>query len=90
MENLTTLPENNSDIFYEFGEVTPYSVVIMLWILYGLTSIVAVFGNILVIYVIITSPGMHSITYCLITNLSVADAIIGMFSIPFQVCTSIS
>ena len=52
-------------------------------ILYLLTSLVAVSGNFLVIYLVIFRR-MKTVTNMFIANLALADVIIGMFAIPFQ------
>ena len=72
-----TLYENN------LFTVTP-SLIALLSILYGSISVTAVIGNFLVILVIIKNKSMQTVTNFFIANLSVADVMIGIFSIPFQ------
>ena len=65
-------------------QMTP-EVVIVLSVFYGSISLVAVIGNALVMWVVATSRMLHSVTNYFIANLALADIIIGLFSIPFQV-----
>jgi len=64
-------------------DVSP-AVVTLLSILYGTISVVTIVGNGLIILVIVTNRGMHTVTNFFIANLSIADVIMGFFSIPFQ------
>ena len=68
---------------HELFQFPPYMVVI-LSVLYGIISAVAISGNSFVIYVIIRDQRMRSVTNFFIGNLSLADVLIGIFSIPFQ------
>ena len=52
-------------------------------VLYVSTSIIAVTGNCLVMYVILFRR-LKTVTNMYIANLALADIIIGMFAIPFQ------
>lgn len=63
----------------------PTGIVVLLSIFYGSISLVAVVGNALVIWIVATSRKMHSVTNYFIANLALADIIIGLFAIPFQV-----
>lgn len=63
----------------------PLSVTVLLSILYGGISVIAVIGNTLVIWIVATSKQMQTVTNLFIANLALADVIIGMFAIPFQV-----
>ncbi|XP_011200848.2 RYamide receptor [Bactrocera dorsalis] len=62
----------------------PIEIVIILSIFYGGISILAIIGNSLVIWVVITARQMRTVTNTYIANLAVADVIIGLFCIPFQ------
>lgn len=62
----------------------PTNLLILLSLLYGSISLIAVIGNSLVIWIVITTKQMHSVTNFYICNLAFADVIIGLFSIPFQ------
>lgn len=68
------------DLLYE----VPVEIVVLLSIIYGGISIIAVIGNALVIWIVATTRQMHTVTNLYIANLALADVIIGMFCIPFQ------
>jgi len=59
-------------------------VVVLLSALYGSLSVAAILGNVLVIAVVATNRGMQTVTNFFIANLSGADVVVGVFSIPFQ------
>lgn len=63
----------------------PIIVIVFLGICYGSISILAIAGNSLVIYIVATSKRMQNVTNCFIANLALADIVIGLFVIPFQV-----
>lgn len=75
--NTTIFPKND---IYE----VPTFIVVLLAILYGSITIIAVIGNGLVILVIAKDKCMQTVTNIFIANLAFADVIIGMFTIPFQ------
>ena len=77
--NSTNGTEYQNNLF----TVTP-GLVVLLSILYGSISVTAVLGNFLVILVIVKNKSMQTVTNFFIANLSVADVMIGIFSIPFQ------
>jgi len=89
MANETDTMNNNSSLFDTASpagtlyHVTP-GFVTLLSILYGTISVMTIIGNALIILVIINNRAMHTVTNFFIANLSVADVIIGLFSIPFQ------
>ena len=62
----------------------PISVVALLSVLYGFISLAALVGNSLVIYVVVVSPRMRTVTNYYIANMALADVIIALFAIPFQ------
>ena len=74
---------NNTPADEDFFAV-PTGIVVLLAILYGSISLIAVLGNGLVILVIAKNNKMQTVTNIFIANLALADVIIGMFSIPFQ------
>ena len=76
---ITAVEEDAIDI-YEI----PKSLVIVLSILYGAIILTALLGNSLVIYVVIVSPRMRTVTNFYIANLAFADVTIAMFAFPFQ------
>ena len=70
---------SSSGLLYQF----PASLTCFFIILYVVTSIVAVTGNCLVIYVVLRKR-LKTVTNLFIANLALADVIIGTFAIPFQ------
>ena len=77
-------PEKNATVFDETLYDVPTSVVVVLSVFYGLISLTALIGNILVIYVVIVSPRMRTVTNFYIANMAFADVTIALFAIPFQ------
>lgn len=63
----------------------PALLVIVLSVLYGSISVIAVAGNGLVIWAIVTSKRMRSVTNHYLANLAFADILIALFAIPFEV-----
>lgn len=63
----------------------PTSMIVLLSFLYGSISVLAVVGNFLVMWIVATSRRMQSVTNCYISNLALADIVIGLFAVPFQV-----
>lgn len=63
----------------------PVGIIVLLSIFYGSISIIAVIGNSLVIWIVATTRTMQTTTNLFIANLALADVVIGMFVIPFQV-----
>jgi len=62
----------------------PTYLIVVLSLLYGLIAIAAVIGNAFVLAAIAHSRSMYTVTNFFIANLSAADALVGLFSIPFQ------
>ncbi|KAJ6643588.1 RYamide receptor [Pseudolycoriella hygida] len=62
----------------------PVGLIILLSIFYGTISLLAVIGNSLVIWIISTTKSMQTVTNFFISNLALADVVIGLFCIPFQ------
>lgn len=58
---------------------------IFLSLLYGMISVISVVGNCLIIYVVAKNKRMKNVTNYFISNLALADVVIGMFVTPFQV-----
>lgn len=65
----------------------PVGVIVLLSVFYGTISAVAVVGNSIVIWIVATSRSMQNVTNYYIANLALADIVIGLFAIPFQVST---
>ena len=67
----------------------PTSVIVVLCFFYGAISVTAAVGNTLVIYVVVVSRRMHTVTNYYIANLALADVTIAVLAIPFQGLNSI-
>lgn len=72
---------NSTESDYKMSKET----FVFISILYGIISFISVFGNLLIIYVVVKNKSMHNVTNYFISNLAMADIVIGMFSTPFQV-----
>ena len=59
-------------------------IIVLLSACYGLISLVAIFGNCLVIFVVWATRSMRNVTNFYIANLASADVFIAVFCIPFQ------
>lgn len=75
---------DEDDYIYE----VPIGIVLLLSLLYGTISLLAVIGNTLVIWIVVTTRAMQTVTNWYIANLAMADVVIGAFAIPFQVNNS--
>lgn len=69
--------------FVEIFEV-PVGIVALLSVCYGAVSIIAVAGNICVLWVVVSRRRMRTVTNYFIGNLALADIVIGLFAVPFQ------
>jgi hypothetical protein len=80
---------NNNSVFPDDTYQDPYEVsagiTVLLSFFYGSVSVMAVVGNCLVMWIVATSRRMQNVTNCFIANLALADIVIGLFVIPFQV-----
>ncbi|KAJ9594923.1 hypothetical protein L9F63_013783 [Diploptera punctata] len=74
----------HEDGYHNLYEV-PTGVTALLSLFYGSISVIAVVGNSLVMWIVATSRRMQNVTNCFIANLALADIVIGLFAIPFQV-----
>ena len=59
--------------------------IILLSFAYGIISLLALIGNASIIYIVIHTRRMHSVTNYFICNLALADCLVACFAIPFQV-----
>ncbi|XP_076072407.1 substance-P receptor-like [Mytilus galloprovincialis] len=84
IENIYQNLKNKTNIAPASSEI-----VIVLALLYGLISLVAVLGNGLVILVVLTKNNMQTLTNIFIANLACSDVALGIFVIPFQFQTAI-
>jgi hypothetical protein len=82
MNSNSVLPDNDT---YEDPFEVPATVTALLSFFYGSISVMAVVGNCLVMWIVATSRRMQNVTNCFIANLALADIVIGLFVIPFQV-----
>ena len=71
---------NQDERLYEI----PTSITILLIILYTSVILIAIFGNLMVFYIVLVSKRMRNVTNLFIANLALADILIGSLSIPFQ------
>ncbi|XP_054706482.1 tachykinin-like peptides receptor 99D [Uloborus diversus] len=78
--NETTTPP---EAFTELFEV-PIGVAALLLVSYGAVFLVAVVGNICVLWVVISRRRMRTVTNYFIGNLALADVVIGLLAVPFQ------
>ena len=90
--NLTSLI-NNKTIDYgdnvdEDIDVDWY-IILFLSLLYGAISIISVFGNSLIIWTVMRNKRMRNVTNYFISNLAIADIIIGVLVAPFQFQTAL-
>lgn len=60
------------------------NLVVILSFCYGLISVCAVVGNLVIVWILCRSSKMKNVTNYFIANLSIADILVGAFAIPFQ------
>ncbi|XP_076754216.1 RYamide receptor [Xylocopa sonorina] len=93
IENIWPLTFNDTYHLYVNGSIdedfdntyeVPTLILVILSILYGSISVLAVVGNFLIMWIIATSRRMQNVTNFFIANLALADIVIGLFAIPFQ------
>ena len=73
---------------YDDAVETEWYIIVFLSFLYGTISIVSVVGNGLIICAVLLNKRMHNVTNYFISNLALADVVIGLFAAPFQVVAS--
>lgn len=56
----------------------------VIYIMYGIVFLVALFGNGLVCFIVQTSPRMKTVTNYFIVNLAVGDILLTLFCVPFS------
>lgn len=73
------------------GVCRPYdfSYMPLIYIMYASIFVIALFGNLLVLYTVVTSRKMHTVTNFFIANLAVGDLLIMVFCVPFSVASII-
>lgn len=62
----------------------PAELVVLLTILYLLVSFCAIVGNSMVLWIVMKSKAMRSVTNLFISNIAISDISLGALSIPFQ------
>ena len=62
----------------------PSSIIVLLTVCYVLISLIAIVGNSLVMYVVLVSWRMQTVTNFYIANLALSDVVLALFCIPFQ------
>nr|WDS50849.1 RYamide receptor like protein [Palaemon carinicauda] len=79
------------DVLVSAGVCTSayFSYMSLVYIMYSTIFILALFGNVLVLYTIITSRKMHTVTNLFIANLAVGDLLIMVFCVPLSVASII-
>ncbi|XP_037045815.1 neuropeptide Y receptor type 1-like isoform X2 [Bradysia coprophila] len=75
---------SNTNMMAEDLYEVPVGLIILMSVCYGTISLLAVIGNSLVIWIIATTKSMQTVTNFFISNLALADVVIGVFCIPFQ------
>lgn len=62
----------------------PVHLIVLLALAYGLVSLTAVVGNSIVLWFVVRSRKLRTVTNIFIANLAIADILIGALAIPFQ------
>lgn len=62
----------------------PKHFIILLTIAYGLVSLTAILGNSIVLWLVVRSSKLRTVTNLYIANLAIADILIGILTVPFQ------
>lgn len=83
--NESIFSENNNTDSEEVLYKVPPCLVIFLSMCYGSISLLATAGNGLVMWVIVGSRRMRNVTNYYIANLALADFLLAVFAIPFEV-----
>lgn len=85
LENFTDFVNDTEFKVYEISVVSS----VVLVILYFLTSVVAIIGNIAILWIILTIPKMNTVPNLLIANLSASDIIVMITCTPFTVASNV-
>lgn len=83
-ENLDnrTVDESQSSVNTLYD--VPVHLIVLLALAYGLVSLTAVIGNSIVLWFVVRSRKLRTVTNIFIANLAIADILIGALAIPFQ------
>lgn len=85
----TSLYEDNIDVYVPsendfLPEVFPASLRIFLAVVYSAVSVMAMLGNVGVLFVILCHPALRTITNTFILSLTVSDTLIAAWTVPLQ------
>ena len=80
LESTTVSYEEESIEIYEI----PPILAVVLSVIYMSVSLCAILGNWMVLWIVIRSKNMRSVTNLFISNIAISDISIGAFAIPFQ------
>lgn len=64
--------------------VIPPTLALFLTVVYTSVSFIAVFGNFMVLWIVVKSKSMRSVTHIFIANIAISDISTGALAIPFQ------
>lgn len=83
-ENLKELANSSTGSSVSTLYDVPLHLILLLAFAYGMVSLTAVVGNSIVLWFVVRSRKLRTVTNIFIANLSIADILIGALSIPFQ------
>ncbi|KAH9492670.1 putative G-protein coupled receptor 83 [Bulinus truncatus] len=69
-------------------KVMPLKATVILLAAYGILCVIAIFGNVLVCYVIFKNKRLHTATNFFIANLAVSDLLVTFVNVPFNIARS--
>lgn len=75
--------ENNIDDGFSGAIPISVSIKTTLYILYALICLLGIIGNVMVCFVVIRNPIMHTVTNIFIFNLALSDILLCLFAVPF-------
>lgn len=70
-------------------KVHPLAATLTLLLAYGVLCVIAIFGNVLVCYVILKNKRLHTATNFFIANLAVSDLLVTFINVPFNIARSL-
>ncbi|NP_001298153.1 tachykinin-like peptides receptor 99D [Stomoxys calcitrans] len=75
---------SSNDTFIDISFILPWWRQVLWSILYGVMVIVATGGNLIVVWIVITTKRMRTVTNYFIVNLSIADAMVSSLNVTFS------
>ncbi|CAG5123834.1 unnamed protein product [Candidula unifasciata] len=84
--------KNNSSHLYlgsQRDKVMPLGATLTLLLAYGVLCVIAIFGNVLVCYVILKNKRLHTATNFFIANLAISDLLVAFINVPFNISRSL-